>query len=58
MVLLADYNFGLLFIKFESEGNTMNISNTLKALILCIFGTPLFASGNSNGHPILTPLEP
>ena len=36
----------------------MNISNTLKALILCIFGTPLFAGGHSNGHPILTPLEP
>ena len=35
----------------------MNISNTLKALVLCIFGTPFFASGNSNGHPILTPLE-
>ena len=36
----------------------MNISNTLKALVLCIFGTPLFAGGHSNGHPILTPLEP
>ena len=45
-------------LKFESEGNTMNISNNLKALILCIFGTPLFAGGHSNGHPILTPLEP
>lgn len=36
----------------------MNISNSLKALALCTFGTPLFAGGHSNGHPILTPLEP